>query len=101
MAWVENAEGNMVTDVARGDIKRKQVREDILLRMGFKRIAEYRKEMGYVIVLGESGYFCTPFQSAVAIMDHEYRPHDPWVDHAGNSLRDSGLKPEFFQKLPD
>lgn len=101
MAWVENAEGKKVSDVVRGDIKRKGVREEALLRQGWKRIDSYRKEMGYVVVLGESGYISTPYQSAVAIMDPEYRPDDPWVDHSSECLSSSGLKPMFYRTIPD
>jgi hypothetical protein len=82
--------------VQKGSYRRKMERDAGLLRRGWRPISEYRKEMGYVVVIGDSGYNSTPYQAAIAIMDEEYRPHDPWVDHSGEQLSSSGLVPGFF-----
>lgn len=86
----------MTVVLSRSAGRRKSERDGALLRKGWRLISEYRKDMGYVVVLGDSRCISTPYQSAIAIKDEQYCPQDPWVDHAGERLTTRGLVPSFF-----
>lgn len=44
----------------------------------------------FVILFIRSGYVTTPLRCLVANYDSEFRPRQPWVDHAGDSVFDGG-----------
>lgn len=55
----------------------------------------------YVILVGDSGCTTTPFRFAACRYDKEYRPHQPWVDHANDSFLDEGGEPIGWLPLPE
>ena len=55
----------------------------------------------YVILFGPSGYTTTPLRAEVCRYDAEYRPRQPWVNHANDSFEDGGGPPTCWMPLPD
>lgn len=55
----------------------------------------------YVVLRGESGYIGTPYRLLVARHDVEFRPKQPWVTYAGDSVTDDGEMPTHFATLEE
>ena len=53
----------------------------------------------YVLLRGPSGYTGTPYRYIVGKHDVEFRPLQPWVDPAGDSVLDGGSAPTHFIPL--
>lgn len=53
----------------------------------------------YVLLRGPSGYRGTPYRYVVARFDKDYRPLQPWVTAAGDSVLDSGEMPTHYAEL--
>lgn len=53
----------------------------------------------YILLGGPSGYTTTPLRVEVCRYDAEYRPLQPWVNHANNSFMDGGEAPACWQPL--
>jgi hypothetical protein len=47
-------------------------------------------ENKYVLLRGPSGYRGTPYRYLAARRDPVFRPLQPWVDYAGDSVLDGG-----------
>lgn len=54
----------------------------------------------FIILAGPSGYCSTPLRAEICRYDPEYRPRQPWVNHAGNSFLDGGEGPKYWLPLP-
>jgi hypothetical protein len=59
------------------------------------------KDGTYVLLFGDSGYIGTPLRCEVCKYDAEFRPKQPWVNHAGNSFLDGGAFARFWMPLPE
>lgn len=55
----------------------------------------------FVLLRGSSGYTTTPYRYLNAQKDIEYRPRQPWIDYANDSVLDRGNLPTHFRPLPD
>lgn len=55
----------------------------------------------YYMLRGDSGYTRTPHRIVVARYDPKFRPKQPWVDYAGDSVTDGGEMPtEYMELIP-
>lgn len=54
----------------------------------------------YILVAGHSGYSTTPLRVEVCRYDDEFRPLNPWVNHADNAFSDGGSEPRWWMPLP-
>lgn len=54
----------------------------------------------YIILAGPSGYVTTPLRCEVCKFDFEFRPRQPWINHAGDSFLDGGGPPTCWMALP-
>lgn len=54
----------------------------------------------YVLLFGPSGYIGTPLRCEVCRYDAEYRPRQPWVNHASNSFEDGGAPATGWMPCP-
>jgi len=54
----------------------------------------------WVILFGDSGYTGTPYRCEVCRYDPEYRPLNPWQNHANNAFSDGGEQPIGWLPLP-
>ena len=54
----------------------------------------------YVILFGPSGYIGTPLRCEVCKYDAEFRPHNPWINHAGDAFTDGGEPATHWMPLP-
>lgn len=59
------------------------------------------KDGTYVLLAGPSGYTTTPIRVEICKYDAEYRPLQPWVNHAGDSFLDGGEAPTHWLPLPN
>lgn len=60
------------------------------------------KDGRYIIVASDSGYTTTPLRAEVCRYDSEYKPLQPWVNHANDSFLDGGSEPPiYWMPLPD
>lgn len=59
------------------------------------------KDGTYILLFGPSGYITTPLRCEVCRYDDEYRPLQPWVNHADNSFLDGGGAPTHWMPFPD
>lgn len=59
------------------------------------------KDGTYVLLFGGSGYITTPLRCEVCRYDEEYRPRQPWVNHANDSFEDGGDRPVGWLPLPN
>ena len=57
------------------------------------------KNKKYILLAGASGYNA-PLRFEVARYDAEYRPLDPWQNHANDAFSDGGTKPLYWVPLP-
>lgn len=53
-------------------------------------------EREYVLLFIKSGYTTTPLRCEVARRDPGFRPNQPWVNYAGDSVFDAGGTPADF-----
>lgn len=67
----------------------------------WRPIEEAPRDGTYVLLRGDSGYIGTPYRYIVARHDVKYRPLQPWVTHANDSVLDDGKMPTHFRPLPD
>lgn len=44
----------------------------------------------FVVLFLNSGYKTTRLRAVVAHWDSQFRPRQPWIDHAGDSIFDGG-----------
>lgn len=58
------------------------------------------KDSSYILLAGPSGYTTTPLRVVVCRWDAEYRPLQPWVNHANDSFMDGGEEPCYWMPLP-
>lgn len=58
------------------------------------------KDGTYILLFGDSGYTTTPYRCEVCRYDAEYRPLQPWVNHANDSFLDGGDEPIGWMPLP-
>jgi hypothetical protein len=54
----------------------------------------------YILLFGPSGYIGTPLRCEVCRHNDKLRPHQPWVNHAGDSFTDGGESPTHWAPLP-
>jgi hypothetical protein len=54
----------------------------------------------YILLAGPSGYSTIPIRVEVCRYDAEFRPLQPWVNHANNSFTDGGEQPTGWMPLP-
>jgi hypothetical protein len=59
------------------------------------------KDGTYMLLAGKSGYTTTPLRVEVCRYDPEYRPRQPWVNHANDSFLDGGGPPLYWHPLPE
>lgn len=57
------------------------------------------KDGTYILLFGDSGYTTTPYRCEVCRYDAEYRPLQPWVNHANDSFLDGGGEPVGWMPL--
>ncbi len=69
----------------------------------WRPIEEVRKSSNkkYYLLRGDSGYKGTPFRYIVARYDSQFRPRQPWIDYAGDSVLDSGEMPTHYRELEE
>lgn len=58
------------------------------------------KDGTYILLFGPSGYVTTPLRCEVCRYDAEFRPLQPWVNHANDSFTDGGGAPTHWLPLP-
>lgn len=58
------------------------------------------KDGTYILLFGPSGYTTTPLRCQVCRYYPEYRPLQPWVNHANDSFLDGGSAPTHWMPLP-
>lgn len=58
------------------------------------------KDGTFVLVAGDSGYVTTPLRVEVCKYDAEYRPLNPWVNHAGDAFTDGGAPAKYWMPFP-
>lgn len=63
-------------------------------------IASAPKDGAYILLAGPSGYIDTPLRAEICHYDAEYRPLQPWVNHAGDSFEDGGPPATLWMPLP-
>lgn len=63
-------------------------------------IATAPKDGRYIILAGPSGYITTSLRAEICRYDAEYRPLQPWVNHANDSFMDGGPAPTHWLPLP-
>lgn len=68
--------------------------------LGMKPMEDVPKDGTYIILFAESGYTGTPHRCEICHWDEEYRPMQPWVNHAGDSFTDGGGRPVGWLPLP-
>lgn len=68
--------------------------------MKLKPIETAPKDGSYILLFGPSGYIGTPLRCEVCHYDPEYKPLQPWVNHACNAFTDSGEAPTHWAPLP-
>jgi hypothetical protein len=54
----------------------------------------------HVLLAGPSGYSTTPLRVEVCSYESEYRPQNPWVNHASDAFSDGGAAPTCWMPLP-
>lgn len=54
----------------------------------------------WILLFGPSGYVSTPLRCEVGHYDREFRPRNPWVNHAGDAFTDGGAPPTYWMPLP-
>lgn len=59
------------------------------------------KDGTYILLAGLSGYTTTPLRASVGHFDPDYRPLNPWQDHANNAFTDGGSLPTLWMPLPE
>ena len=67
----------------------------------WKSIETAPRDGTYILLAGPSGYIGTSLRVEVCKYDAEYRPHQPWITHAGNSFLDGGEAPTHWMELPE
>ena len=68
--------------------------------MELKDIQSAPKDGQYILLFGDSGYSTTPLRCEVCRYDAEYRPLQPWVNHANDSFEDGGSAAKYWCELP-
>lgn len=68
--------------------------------MKLKPIKTAPKDGTYILLFGNGGYTTTPMRCEVCRYDEEYRPLQPWVNHANDSFLDGGEFPTHWMELP-
>lgn len=58
------------------------------------------KDGRFVLLFGDSGYTTTPLRCEVCKYDIDYRPLQPWVNHANDSFEDGGDPATHWLPLP-
>lgn len=58
------------------------------------------RDGSYVLVAGPSGHSTTPLRFEACRYDPEYRPLQPWVNHANDGFMDGGEGPTHWMPLP-
>jgi len=53
-----------------------------------KSIETAPRDGRYILLFGPSGYITTPLRCEVCRYDAEYRPLQPWINHASDSFED-------------
>lgn len=69
--------------------------------MNWQPIETAPKDGTYILLAGPSGYTTTPLRVEVCCYDAEYRPRQPWVNHANDSFMDGGAAPTLWMPLPE
>ena len=67
--------------------------------MEWQPIETAPKDGTFILLAGNSGYTTTPLRVSVGRYYPEYRPNQPWVDHANDSFLDDGGEPIFWAPL--
>lgn len=67
----------------------------------WKPIETAPRDGSFILLAGPSGYTTTPLRVEVCRWDTEYRPHQPWVNHANDSFLDGGAAPTCWMELPE
>lgn len=67
---------------------------------GWQPIETAPKDGTWLLLAGPSGYISTPLRVEVCHYDAEFRPLQPWVNHAGDSFLDGGNAPTAWMPLP-
>ena len=70
-----------------------------ILPSGWLPIADAPKDGAWCLVAGPSGYTTTPWRVEVCRYYPEYRPHNPWQNHANDAFTDGGHPPTHFLPL--
>ena len=68
--------------------------------LGLKSMEDAPRDGTYIILFADSGYATTKYRCEVCHYDAEYRPHQPWVNHASESFMDGGEAPCGWLPLP-
>lgn len=68
--------------------------------MNWKHIDSAPRDGTYILLAGPSGYTTTPLRVEVCRYDPQYRPLQPWVNHADDSFMDGGEAPTLWMPLP-
>ncbi len=58
------------------------------------------RDRTYILLAGPSGYGTTPLRVEVCRYDADFRPLQPWVNHANDSFLDGGDAPTHWMPLP-
>jgi hypothetical protein len=93
VASIEDAVGAMAMAMVHGNL--------IADRMaGLRLIDEDTPHNRFLLLAGPSGSYITPLRFIVAKHYKAYRPHQPWIDHAGDSVLDGGEMPTHWMEIP-
>lgn len=59
------------------------------------------KDGRFILLAGPSGYTTTPLRVEVCRWCPEYRPLNPWQNHANDAFSDGGAEPTHWAPLPE
>jgi len=68
--------------------------------LGMKPMEDAPRDGTYIILFAPSGYNTTQWRCEICHYDAEYRPRQPWVNHASDSFTEGGDEPCGWLPLP-
>ena len=69
--------------------------------MNWQPIETAPKDGRFILLAGDSGYYTTPLRVEVCRWYPEYRPLNPWQNHANDAFSDGGGPPLYWMPLPE
>lgn len=69
--------------------------------LGMKPMPDAPKDGTYILLFAPSGYSSVEWRCEVCKFDSEYRPLQPWINHAGDSFTDGGDGPIGWLPMPE